>query len=244
VAGSHRRTLRFAAFTNEESPFTRSKHMGSQAYAQACRKNGDPVVGMLCLEMLGCYSEQIGSQWLSLGGLFLPRRGDFLGLVGNRNSRPLLRQVSAVLRRKTPLKLCALILPSELPGARSSDHWSFWRHGFQAVMATDTAALRYPYYHTRHDTSDKLDFRWLSSVVEALSVVVRELVVTKYDGLDAKSNRQPFSGIRSRGKNRNVFLPRGDSTWRHHCSRHCNGDLRLGPAQAVTNGVGCYWLFN
>jgi hypothetical protein len=39
-------------------------------------------------------------------------------------------------------------------------------------------------------------------------------------------------------------LPRGDSTWRHHCSRHCNGDLRLGPAQAVTNGVGCYWLFN
>src|SRR3954469_19617780 len=32
-----RRSIRFVAFTNEESPFTRTRHMGSYVYAQACR---------------------------------------------------------------------------------------------------------------------------------------------------------------------------------------------------------------
>jgi hypothetical protein len=147
-----RRTLRFVAFTNEESPFTRTEHMGSLVYARICRENGDQIVGMLCLEMLGCYSERVGSQWLSFGGLFLPRRGNFLAIVGNRNSRPLLRRISKTLNDKTSLRFCALTLLSQLPGARSSDHWSFWMQGFQAVMATDTARLRYRYYHTREDT--------------------------------------------------------------------------------------------
>src|SRR3954462_11405409 len=54
---------------NEESPFTRTETMGSLVYAQACRENGDKIAGMLCLETLGCYSEEIGSQWLSFGGV-------------------------------------------------------------------------------------------------------------------------------------------------------------------------------
>jgi Zn-dependent M28 family amino/carboxypeptidase len=127
--------------------------------------------------MLGCYSEAIGSQRLSFGGLFLPRRGDFLALVGNRDSRPLLNQIAATLPLKTPLKFCTLTLPSQLPGARSSDHWSFWRHGFQAVMATDTAALRYRYYHSVADTPDKLDLNWLSDIVEALTAVLDTLAI-------------------------------------------------------------------
>ena len=36
-------------------------------------------------------------------------------------------------------------------------------------MATDTAPLRYRYYHTREDTPDKVDFVWLSRVVSELS---------------------------------------------------------------------------
>jgi len=181
------RTLRFVAFTNEESPFTRTEYMGSQVYARACRENGDRVVGMLCLEMLGCYSERVGSQWLSFGGLFLPRRGNFLAVVGNWNSRPLLTRVSTILHDDTTLRFRALTLPSQIPGARSSDHWSFWRHGFQAVMATDTAALRYRYYHTRDDTPDKLNFIWLADVVDALVVVVNNLAV----GTDASLTLPP-----------------------------------------------------
>ncbi len=166
------RTLRFVAFTNEESPFTRRKDMGSRVYARACRERKDNIVGMICLETICCYSEEVGSQWLSLGGLFLPRRGDFLALVANRFSKALLTQVSETLRRETSLRIRSLTLPSHVPGAWSSDHWSFWREGFPALMVTDTAPLRYRYYHTRQDTPDKVDFKWLNHVVDSLKPAV------------------------------------------------------------------------
>ena len=37
------RTMRFIAFTNEESPFTRTRYMGSRVYAKECRRRGDEL---------------------------------------------------------------------------------------------------------------------------------------------------------------------------------------------------------
>src|SRR4051812_22233685 len=51
-----RKSIRFVAFANEESPFTRTDHMGSYVYARACRARADKLTGMLCLETLGCCS--------------------------------------------------------------------------------------------------------------------------------------------------------------------------------------------
>ena len=169
------RTLRFVAFTNEESPFTRRKDMGSRVYARQCREQRDNIVGMICLETIGYCSEETGSQWLSLGGLFLPRRADFLALVANRASRSLLTEVSESLGRGSQLRYRALTLPTHFPGAWSSDHWSFWQEGFPALMVTDTVFLRYRYYHTREDTPDKLRFDWLDRVVEGLKSVVTDI---------------------------------------------------------------------
>ena len=44
-----------------------------------------------------------------------------------------------------------------------------------AVMLTDTAPLRYRYYHTPDDTPDKIDFSWLARVVNALNGGIGEL---------------------------------------------------------------------
>src|SRR6266550_3076073 len=173
------RTLRFVAFTNEETPFTRRKDMGSRVFARECRRRGDNVIGMICLETIGCYSEEIGSQWLSFGGLFLPRQGNFLALVANRSSKSLLNQASGTLQRETSLRVRPLILPTHFPGAWSSDHWSFWQEGFPALMATDTAPLRYRYYHTGEDTPEKVHFEWLNHVVSSLQCVVTGLAVCR-----------------------------------------------------------------
>jgi Zn-dependent M28 family amino/carboxypeptidase len=171
------RTLRFVAFTNEEAPFTRRRDMGSRVYARECRRRGDNIVAMICLESLGFYAEQPGSQWLSLGGLLLPRRGDFLALVANGRSRQLLARVVAKLRgQHESLPYRALVLPTNVPGAWSSDHWSFWREGYPAVMVTDTAPLRNRYYHTREDTPDKVDFTRLDQAVNDLKAVIADLV--------------------------------------------------------------------
>jgi Zn-dependent M28 family amino/carboxypeptidase len=171
------RTLRFVAFTNEEAPFTRRKDMGSRVYARECRRRSDNITAMICLESLGYYSEQPGSQWLSLGGLLLPRRGDFLALVANRPSRQLLaRVVTALGQLQQSLPYRPLVLPTNVPGAWSSDHWSFWREGYPALMVTDTAPLRNRYYHTREDTLDKMDFGRLDHAVDDLKTVAADLV--------------------------------------------------------------------
>jgi Zn-dependent M28 family amino/carboxypeptidase len=68
------------------------------------------------------------------------------------------------------------VLPTNPSGAWSSGHWSFWREGYPAVMAMDTAPLRNRYYHTREDTPDKVDFTRLDQAVSDLTTVVDELV--------------------------------------------------------------------
>jgi len=169
------RTLRFVAFTNEETPFTRRKDMGSRVYARACRQRGENIVAMVCLETIGCYSEEIGSQWLSLRGLFLPRRGNFLALVANRDSRSLLTRVREVLQLQASLPFYPVVLPTHFPGAWSSDHWSFWQEGFPALMVTDTAPLRYRYYHSQKDTPDKVNMEGLNRAVDDLKAAIAHL---------------------------------------------------------------------
>ncbi len=170
------RTLRFVAFANEEAPFTRRKDMGSRVYAGECRRRGDNIVGMVCLESLGYYSDEAGSQRLSLWGRLLPRRGDFLALVANRPSRALLARVGGALQREGSLPYHPLVLPTHFPGAWSSDHWSFWREGYPALMVTDTVPLRNPHYHSREDTPDKVDFARLDRAVDDLEAAVADLV--------------------------------------------------------------------
>ena len=43
-----------------------------------------------------------------------------------------------------------------------------WQQGYQAVMVTDTAFYRYPYYHTSEDTPEKLDYASLTAVTSGL----------------------------------------------------------------------------
>jgi hypothetical protein len=66
-------------------------------------------------------------------------------------------------------------LPGFLPGVKSSDHWAFWQQGYKALMLTDTAPFRYPFYHTRYDTPDKLTYNALAEAVKGLKHVVQEL---------------------------------------------------------------------
>lgn len=169
------RTLRFVAFTNEESPFTRTLKMGSRVYARRCREHGDEIKGMVCLETIGFCSDQRGSQWLSLMGLLLPRRGNFIAFVGNRRSKGLLKEVNRLFSSHGDVPCKALTLPTHFPGAWSSDNWSFWKEGYAAVMVTDTAPLRCRPYHTREDTSEKLSYDFLAGVVNGLESVIASL---------------------------------------------------------------------
>ncbi len=171
------RTLRFVAFTNEERPFLRTPRMGSRVYARRCRERAENIKGMLSLETIGYCSHEAGSQWLSFFGALYPSRGDYIVFVANPSSKELLKNVTQSFGRQTHVSWQTATLPSFSPGAKSSDHWSFWKEGYPALMVTDTAPFRYPHYHKPSDTPDKLRYDFLNGVVEGLKASVWGLAI-------------------------------------------------------------------
>jgi hypothetical protein len=170
-------TLRFVAFVNEEPPYFLSGEMGSQVYARRCKERGDKISAMISLETIGYFSDAPNSQtYPSPGlGLFYPNAGNFIGFVSNVHSRALLRRVIAVFREHAKIPSEGASLPAFIPGVSWSDQWSFWQHGYPAIMVTDTAPFRYPYYHSSNDTPDKLDYDRFALVVSGMEKVIQEL---------------------------------------------------------------------
>jgi Zn-dependent M28 family amino/carboxypeptidase len=100
-------------------------------------------------------------------------------VIGDVGSRKLVRDVIASFRRYAEFPSEGGAVPSFVPGAGWSDHWSFWQAGYPAVMITDTAPFRYRYYHTAEDTPDKLDFDRMARVVAAVKAIVGEFAGAK-----------------------------------------------------------------
>jgi hypothetical protein len=170
-------TLRFVAFVNEEPPYFLSGEMGSLIYARRCKERGDKISAMISLETIGYFSDAPDSQtYPSPGlGLFYPKVGNFIGFVSNVQSRALLRRVIALFRKHGKIPSEGAALPAFIPGVSWSDQWSFWRNGYPAIMVTDTAPFRYPYYHSSNDTPDKLDDYRFTLVVSAMEKVIDDL---------------------------------------------------------------------
>jgi len=170
------RTIRFAAFTNEEPPFFLRRDMGSRVYASQARRQQENIVGMLSLETMGYYSEAPDSQEYPFPfSFFYPDAANFIGFVGNIGSRHLVRTCLAAFRRTTPFPSEGTAAPGWITGIGWSDHWSFWREGYKAVMITDTAFFRYEHYHTLQDTHEKIDYDRLARVTKGLAEVVTEI---------------------------------------------------------------------
>jgi Zn-dependent M28 family amino/carboxypeptidase len=170
------RTVRFVAFANEEPPFFYTDEMGSRVYAARSRERGERIVAMMALETVGYYTNAKGSQRYPFPlGLFYPDRGNFVGFVGNLVSGRLVFQAIKAFRQSTRFPSQGATLPGWVVGVHWSDHWSFWKEGYPALMVTDTALFRYPYYHSSADTPEKLDYTSMARVVDGLGRVVAEL---------------------------------------------------------------------
>jgi len=162
--------IKFVAFTLEEpQAFDLKFIIGSSNFVKKFKKLGHSYKAII-LESVGYYSEIKGSQKLPA---FVkgPDVGDFLGVVGNGKSKPLLEVFEQTKSFVPSLKLITHKAPMNgwlSLETRFSDHAPFWDAGFQAVMLTDTAMFRNPYYHTSQDTPEKLNFSFMEDVTKAL----------------------------------------------------------------------------
>ncbi|MYS24254.1 Peptidase family M28 [Streptomyces sp. DvalAA-14] len=157
---------------------------------------GRTLGGMICLESVGFFSDEPGSQRLPAGaGAVMPEavgavrrsghRGDFTLIVHRNSSRTLAagwaRAAAAaspalptVLLRDPrpdgPLGAALGLAVPALGNLDRSDHSPFWNHRVPAVMLTGTANFRNAEYHRPGDLPDTLDYARLAAVATATAV--------------------------------------------------------------------------
>lgn len=170
-----RRTVRFVFFVNEEPPFFNTDKMGSYVYTHRARQQGDNINLAIILETIGYYSEEPESQLYPRFLKFLyPDRGNFVAFVSNLGSRAALKQVHGLFRKNSAFPAHRIAAPAFVPGVALSDHSAFWLHGYDAIMVTDTAPYRYPFYHSSKDTPDKLQYFPFAQVTMGLINAIAE----------------------------------------------------------------------
>ena len=163
--------LSFVLFPHEEPPFFFTPAMGSRQYASSLRHNNIRVRLMMALEMIAYASSNLVQQYpfplmRILGGY--PREADFIGIVSNLRSMKHVRRLRRAMQSACSIRVESLSAPGFLPPLFLSDHSSFWKLGYPAVMITDTAFLRNPHYHRLTDTPGTLNLDFLSQVVDGV----------------------------------------------------------------------------
>jgi hypothetical protein len=168
--------VRFVLFVNEEPPWFMGEQMGSMVHAAEMKRQGQNVAAALVLETMGYYSDAPDSQKLPPGleGRY-PSTGNFIAFVGTLESSNLVREALAAFRDASDFPAEGLAAPAHTTGVTLSDHSSYNRHGYPALMITDTAFMRYPYYHTQEDTPEKITYDSMARVVTGLAKTIAAL---------------------------------------------------------------------
>ncbi len=172
------KSIRYVAWDLEEEGL-----LGSLDYVNNTLEEEQDIQGYLNFEMIGYYDDTPNSQTLPFGfeQIFPDAyeeissnefRGDFISNIGNTDSSEgIMQDFEEIAENYVPeLKVISVAAPgngSSTPDLARSDHAAFWLKGIPAIMLTDGANFRNPYYHSPDDTSDKLDFEFMTNTIKA-----------------------------------------------------------------------------
>ena len=138
-------TIRFVTFTGEEQGLH-----GSHYYAQDAYNEGDNILGVLNLDMLGYNSDTYRSIDLHAGTM--------------PGSIAIANLFSDVLDTYD-IDLVPWVITAGATGA--SDHASFWDYGYSAILGIEDWSDHTPYYHTIGDQLSTLNIPYFTDFVKA-----------------------------------------------------------------------------
>lgn len=169
-----KKTIRFVAFTLEEPPFFSGPQMGSMVHAKSCSENNEDIDLMICLEMIG-YGGKRYPQDYPVGKMKgeYPPYGNFLTVVALPTYAPYAYAWKRIYNKFAKRNIYELIGPASIPGINLSDHYSFNKNGYPAIMLTDTAFYRNKNYHTENDTFDTINFKFLSDNIFNMFITIK-----------------------------------------------------------------------
>ncbi|OFY86650.1 MAG: peptidase M28 [Bacteroidetes bacterium RIFCSPLOWO2_12_FULL_35_15] len=158
------------AYSLEEPPNFRTENMGSAVHAKMLHDNKVKVKKMICLEMIGYFSEKPKSQEYPIGlmKLFYPAKGNYISVVGKTGQGKTVRNTKKEMKKNSSIKVCSINAPAFIPGIDFSDHLNYWKYGYTAVMITDTSFYRNANYHEKTDTLETLDIDKMAEVIKGV----------------------------------------------------------------------------
>ena len=159
----------FVAFNLEELPFFTTEKMGSFIHARSLHDSGVNVRGMICLEMIGYFSDKPGSQKFPSEEVarMYPDTGNYIVVVGIEKCRAFNEQVHGLMKALGEVAVERIDFPDSNELAARSDQRNYWKFGYDAVMINDTSFMRNPHYHQASDTIDTLNFDKMTGVVSS-----------------------------------------------------------------------------
>jgi len=179
LSGYHfKKSINYIGFDKEEQGL-----IGAAQYVNNSIKPFEQIEAVLNMEMIAYYSDAINSQQIPPGfGQLFPaavdsimasgNRGIFLFTIGNTFSASLSSTFDSVARLYVPgVRSLVLNVPGNgqiAQDLRRSDHAVFWDAGYKALMLTDAANFRNPYYHTPGDSLGTLNIPFLVRNIKAV----------------------------------------------------------------------------
>ena len=169
--------IELIAYTLEEPPFFRTEKMGSYVHAKSLYDKQEPIQGMICLEMIGYFSDQENSQDYPLEGLKLiyGNKGNFITVVEKFDSGSFEKKIRKGMKKANLINTKSFKGPEAMSGIDFSDHLNYWKFNYGAVMITNTAFYRNKNYHKETDTMEKLDLDRMSLVIDEVYLGLKSL---------------------------------------------------------------------
>ncbi len=168
----------FVGYCLEEPPFFGTDSMGSYIHAKSLYDNNVDVIGMICLEMIGYFSDEPDSQPFpspELAALY-PHTANFIIVVGIDKYAAFNRRVHQLMSAGSAIDVQVINFPAGDGLAGLSDQRNYWKFGYKALMINDTSFVRNPHYHLASDSIETLDFKKMTEVINSACNAVTKIV--------------------------------------------------------------------
>lgn len=164
------RRIDLVAYSLEEPPYFRTPYMGSAVHAASLAKDKVKVLLMISLDMIGYFSEtgkphRFVSSFIKPGTV-IP--GNTTCILGKEGEEKITGALKKHMTQNSSIAVLALNLPPGTRGLGFSDHRSYWKHNYPAVMITNFMVCPNFNYHKPTDTIEKLNFEKVAEIVKGL----------------------------------------------------------------------------
>lgn len=147
---------------------------GSFFHASSLKKAGKNVRLMISLDSVGQFSAEKNSQKYPFKFMqfVYPTTGDFINVTARLQDYPMVRQLKKSFDIATELPVLSQNLPESFNYVDSNDHKNYWKHGFPAILISDTKEYRMQ--KNPNATRARMDYDKMADLVKGLFQLVMD----------------------------------------------------------------------